>query len=348
MMEKTGFGKMPDGTAIQLFTLRNIAGMEIKITNYGGTIVSWTAPDKNGHFEDIVLGYDSLQSYQAGSPYFGAIIGRYGNRIAKGKFSLDNHEYTLAVNNPPNSLHGGIKGFDKAVWSAETPTDSTLNLSYTAKDGEEGYPGNLKVTVIYTLKYNNILHIEYTATTDKPTVINLTNHTYFNLNGLKTDILGHEMQLFADTFLPVDVGLIPTSELRPVSGTAFDFSKPRPIQAAINDTSDIQIKYGKGYDHCWVLSDASQTLHKAAQVYEPSSGRVMDVLTTEPGVQFYAGNQLNGSNIGKKGIVYKKNYGFCLETQHFPDSPNQPKFPNTVLRPGQVYHSITEYHFSVK
>lgn len=350
-IEKSVFGTLPDGHAVDLFTLQNAAGMAVKITNYGGAIVSWTAPDRAGKYDDITLGCDSLAGYLKGTPYFGALIGRYGNRIAKGKFSLDSKAYTLAVNNIGNHLHGGIQGFDKVLWAAEPVAgdEPALKLTYLSKDGEEGYPGNLSVTVVYTLQKDNALKIDYTATTDQKTVVNLTNHAYFNLAGAgKGDILGHELTLNAARYLPVDSTLIPTGERRPVAGTVFDFAKPTAIGARIGDKSDQQIKFGGGYDHCWVLTDSTNALKVAALVSEPGSGRVMEVLTTEPAIQFYSGNFLDGTVIGKGGAPCKHRTGFCLETQHFPDSPNQSAFPSTVLKPGETYRTSTVYRFSVK
>jgi aldose 1-epimerase len=346
------FGKMPDGTVAMLYTLRNAEGMEVKITNYGGTITHWTAPDKNGKYEDIVLGHDSLSGYLTASPYFGCIIGRYGNRIAKGKFTLEGQTYTLAVNNGENHLHGGLKGFDKVLWEA-TPMDGeepALKLTYLSKDGEEGYPGNLQVEVTYHLQKDNALRIDYQATTDKTTVVNLTNHTYFNLLGhTEGDILGHELMLNASSFLPVDKTMIPTGEVRPVKGTVFDFTQSTPIGAGINDTKDEQIKFGIGYDHSWVLNPPTEKsgLNLVGKVLEPNSGRVLEIFTTEPAVQFYTGNFLNGSITGKRGVVYKQRYGFCLETQHYPDSPNQKNFPSTVLKPNETYQTSTLHRFSV-
>jgi len=348
-IEKTSFGKLTDGREADLYTLRNETGMEAKITNYGGIIVSLTAPDKNGTFSDITLGMDSLSGYEKGVPYFGALIGRYGNRIAKGKFTLDGKAYTLATNNMGNHLHGGLKGFDKVLWTA-TPVEGeepALKLAYTAKDSEEGYPGNLNVEVTYTLQKDNALRIDYKATTDKPTVVNLTNHAYFNLAG-QGDILSHEVTLNADRFLPVNETLIPTGELKPVAGTPFDFTTSTVIGKRINDSSDVQIKYGLGYDHAWVLTDSSKTSKLAATVYEPTTGRVMEVFTTEPAIQFYTGNFLDGTLTGKGGVVYQKRTGLCLETEHYPDSPNQPNFPTTTLRPGETYQTSTIYKFSTR
>lgn len=350
-IEKASFGKTKDGQDIDLYTLKNVAGMTVKITNFGGTIVSWTAPDKNGKYEDITLGCDSIAGYEKGVPYFGAIVGRYGNRIAKGKFKLEGKTYTLATNNGANHLHGGIKGFDKVVWTA-TPIegpDVALKLTYTSKDMEEGYPGNLSVEVVYTLLRDNALKIEYTATTDKTTVVNLTNHAYFNLTGdMNNTILDHEIALNCDKFLPVDKTLIPTGELKSVEGTPLDFMTSTKIGARINDTLDEQIKFGGGYDHAWIIKDHTTDIHEAAAVYEPTSGRVMEVLTTEPAIQFYTGNFLNGTIVGKGGVIYKKRSGLCLETEHYPDSPNQPRFPTTTLKPKETYKTTTVYRFSVK
>ena len=351
-IEKSSFGKTKDGQILDLYTLKNLAGMTVQITNFGGTIVSWTAPDKNGKYEDITLGCDSISGYEKGVPYFGALIGRYGNRIAKGKFSLEGKTYTLAVNNIGNHLHGGIKGFDKVVWTA-TPIegpDPSVKMAYTSKDMEEGYPGNLAIEVIYTLQKDNSLKIEYSATTDKTTVVNLTNHAYFNLTGnMNNTILDHEVALNCDKFLPVDKTLIPTGELKNVEGTPFDFlTKSYKIGERINDTLNEQIKFGGGYDHAWIIKDHTTTIHPAATVYEPTSGRVMEVLTTEPAIQFYTGNFLDGTIKGKGGVIYKKRSGLCLETEHYPDSPNQPKFPTTTLKPKETYTTTTVYRFSVK
>ncbi|MBL7817737.1 MAG: galactose mutarotase [Saprospiraceae bacterium] len=351
-IEKSSFGKTKDGQSLDLYTLKNVAGMTVTITNYGGTIVSWTAPDRNGKYEDITLGCDSISGYEKGVPYFGSIVGRYGNRIAKGKFSLEGKTYTLATNNGANHLHGGIKGFDKVVWNAmivESP-QPTLKLTYVSKDMEEGYPGNLSVEVIYTLLKDNSLKIEYSATTDKTTVVNLTNHAYFNLTGdMNNTILDHEIALNCDKFLPVDKTLIPTGELKSVEGTPFDFLTSQKIGARINDTLNEQIKFGGGYDHAWILKgqNTEGAMRSAAIVYEPKSGRAMEVLTTEPAIQFYTGNFLDGTIKGKGGVIYKKRSGFCLETEHYPDSPNQSKFPTTTLKPNQTYSTTTIYRFSV-
>jgi aldose 1-epimerase len=309
------------------------------------------APDKNDVYQDITLGFDSLEQYTKGGAYFGAIIGRYGNRIAKGKFNLEGKTYTLAVNNIGNHLHGGINGFDKVVWDALSidGDEPSLKLIYKSKDGEEGYPGTLNVTVVYTLQKDNALRIDYSAETDKTTVINLTNHAYFNLSGdMSKTILDHEVVLNADKYLPVDKTLIPTGELRPVLGTAFDFTKPFKVGARISDTSDVQIKYGGGYDHAWILTQNTEgPLRLAATVTEPTSGRVMEVLTTEPAIQFYTGNFLDGVK-GKGGVAYQKRSALCLETEHYPDAPNQAAFPTTVLKPKEVYKTTTVYRFSVK
>jgi aldose 1-epimerase len=336
------------GEAVDLFTITNTNGLEASITNFGGIVVSMKTPDRNGRMTDVVLGFDTLDGYLGDNPYFGAIVGRYGNRIAKGRFTLNGKEYKLATNNGPNHLHGGIKGFNKVVWQAQPIGDSGLKLTYVSKDGEDGYPGTLTATVEYTLTGADELKISYLATTDKDTVVNLTNHSYFNLAGEGTsDILGHQMQIHADRFTPVDSTLIPTGELRPVAGTPFDFRQPHTIGERIN-SSDEQIKFGGGYDHNFVVNGAAGTLRPASRVFEPKSGRVMEVLTTEPGVQFYSGNFLDGSIKGKGGKPYNRRYGFCLETQHFPDSPNHPNFPSTTLQAGKKYQSTTVYKFSTQ
>ncbi len=345
---KQDFGKTAQGQPVELYILRNKNGVEAAITNYGGIVVSLKTPDAKGLLADVALGFDSLDGYLKEHPYFGAIVGRYGNRIAKGKFTLNGKEYTLARNNGENSLHGGLQGFDKKVWSARTESADgrqVLTLNYTSKDGEEGYPGKLDVTVVYTLTDDDDLHIDYTAASDQDTVANITNHTYFNLAGEGSgDILGHEISINANRFTPVDAGLIPTGELKSVEGTPFDFRNPKPIGKQIND-DDEQIKRGKGYDHNFVIDHGSNALAPAAKVTDPKSGRVLEVWTTEPGVQFYTGNFLDGTIIGKSGTPYQQRYGFCLETQHFPDSPNQPSFPSTVIKPGTPYKSTTVWKF---
>ena len=351
-VDKAPFGKMPDGREVFIYTLKNRSGVEARITNYGGILKSLLVPDGNGALADVVLGYDSLSEYLThNNPYFGALIGRYGNRIGKGKFTLNGREYTLETNNGANHLHGGIKGFDKVLWDAkerlvkDTPS---LELTYLSKDEEGGYPGNLSVRVTYTLTNANELKIDYHATTDKPTIVNLTHHSYFNLAGAGSgDILGEELTINADRFTPVDSGLIPTGELRSVRGTPMDFRKPTAIGTRINE-ADEQIRFAGGYDHNFVLSRKGKGLQLAARVFDKGSGRVMEVWTDQPGLQFYSGNFLDGTNIGKGGVAYKHRYGFCLETQHFPDSPNHPGFPSTVLNPGQTFSSETIYRFSIR
>ena len=349
-ISKQSFGTA-NGQAVDLFTLTNAKGVEARIMTYGGVVVSLKVPDRQGKLGDVVLGYESLDGYLKNSAYFGGIVGRYGNRIAKGRFSLNGHEYTLARNNGENHLHGGLKGFDKVVWSAKEIKGMTgvgLSLSYVSKDGEEGYPGTLKVNVTYMLTNSNELKIIYTAATDKDTVVNLTHHSYFNLAGAgEGNILGHEIMLNANRFTPVDAGLIPTGELRSVKGTPMDFERATKIGARI-ENKDEQLGLGKGYDHNWVLNRNSAGASLAARVYEPTTGRVMEVYTTEPGVQFYTGNFLDGTITGKGAKVYQQRYGFCLETQHFPDSPNKPSFPSTMLKPNHSYRSATTYKFSTR
>lgn len=342
-MKTESFGQTSEGQQVQRYTLRNENGMQVQITNYGGIVTSILTPDKAGKLGDVALGFDNLEAYIRNNPFFGATVGRYGNRIAKGKFTLDGKEYTLATNNGPNHLHGGKKGFDKVVWAAEPAGDNALKLTYVSKDGEEGYPGNLSTTVTFSLSEDNELKIDYLATTDKATPVNLTNHSYFNLAaGAAETVLQHEMTIKADRYTVVDQSLIPTGELRPVAGTVMDFTRPTAIGARIAQVE------GGGYDHNYVLRDAKGPLQLAASVFEPVSGRVMEVFTTEPGVQFYSGNFLNGQVVGKGNVAYIKHSGFCLETQHFPDSPNQPSFPSTILRPGETYKTTTIYKFSVK
>lgn len=345
---KSDFGKTAEGQVSELYTLTNSKGMKVTITNYGGRVVSVVVPDRQGKMGDVVLGFDNLDGYLGDNPFFGALVGRYGNRIANAQFKLDGKVYKLAQNNGPNSLHGGNKGFDKMVWSAKeySKNPPAVELTYVSADGEEGYPGKLTAKVIYTLTDANELKIDYTATTDKDTVLNLTNHSYFNLSGEGSgDILKEEMMINADRFTPVNSTLIPTGELRKVEGTPFDFRKPTAIGARI-DGDDEQLKFGKGYDHNFVLNRTGHGLTLAARVTDPESGRVMEVLTTQPGVQFYTGNFLDGTVHGKGGKVYPRRSAFCLETQHFPDSPNQPKFPTSELKPGQAYHHTTIYKFS--
>jgi aldose 1-epimerase len=349
---KDAFGKLPDGTEVFRYTLKNANGLEMQVINYGGIVTSFKMPDKNGVSEDIVLGYDSLSSYLKETPYFGALVGRYGNRIAKGKFSIDGVVYDgLAKNNNGQHLHGGVKGFDKVFWNIE-PVESVdgaaIKLTYLSKDGEEGYPGNLNIEVLYTLTDGNEWQIRYKATTDKKTVVNLTQHTYFNLSGnAKSDILKHELYLKSDQFVPVDKVLIPTGKLELVKGTPFDFNAATAIGARIKDKHP-QLKNGfDGYDHCWVLS-STDSVKLAGSLSEPTSGRLVEVYTTEPGIQFYSGNFLDGKLIGKGGVAYQRNYGLCLETEHFPDSPNQPSFPSVLLEPGKTYETYTAYRFSAK
>lgn len=341
------FGTMPDGRVIHLYTLTNRHGVEVSITNYGGRVVSILAPDRIGKMADVTLGFNHLQGYLGANPFFGALVGRYANRIALAQFTLDGVKYPLAKNDGPNSLHGGAKGFDKKVWKARelSPAEPALELTYLSKEGEEGYPGNLSVKVVYTLTDENGLRIDYTATTDKDTVINLTNHAYFNLAGQGNgDILKHQLMINAGRFTPIDSTLIPTGELRSVQGTPFDFRKPTAIGARIEDNNE-QLKYGKGYDHNFVLNRHGSGLTLAARVTEPESGRVLEVWTTQPGLQFYTGNFLDGTIRGKEGKVYGRRSALCLETQHFPDSPNHPDFPTAELKPGETYHQVTVYKF---
>jgi len=331
---------------LKSYELTNANGMKVVITNFGGRVVSLLAPDKDGKLEDVVLGYDSLKEYLKENPYFGALIGRYGNRIAKGKFTLGGKEYHLPVNNGENSLHGGPMGFHNVYWEVTPVNHNYLKLTYHSKDGEAGYPGNLLVTVGYTLTETNEFSIDYEATADKETVVNLTHHSYFNLAGAGNgDILNHELTIYADYFNAVDSGLIPAGEPKSVEGTPFDFTTPHKIGERINQ-DDEQLKFGKGYDHNWVLRKARAVMWQAARVVEPASGRIMDVWTTEPGMQFYSGNFLD-KEIGKGGKAYPFRSGFCLETQHFPDSPNRPDFPSTVLKPGEKYFQKTLYKFDV-
>jgi aldose 1-epimerase len=345
-IEKAPFGRAPDGTPVELYTLRNARGLTVKVMTYGCLITEIHAPDRHGRPGDIVLGFDNLDSYLKGHPYFGCVVGRYANRIANARFTLDGRTYTLAANDGPHALHGGRKGFDKVVWAAEpvpVPRGVAVRFSYTSPDGEEGYPGNLKARVTYTLTDDNELRMDYEATTDKPTVVNLTNHTYWNLAGGGA-IYDHELTLHADHFTPVDATLIPTGEIAPVAGTPMDFTRPKPIGRDLKRLTN----QPQGYDHNFVLRGGGGKLAPCATIYEPRTGRVLEIWTDQPGVQFYSGNFLDGTLTGKGGRVYRQHHGFCLETQHFPDSPNQPKFPSTVLRPGQVYRTTTVHKFSAR
>ena len=344
-VEKAEFGKMPDGMAIEAFTIYNTQGASAKLITYGATVTELHVPDRNGKMGDVVLGFDNLEGYLGNHPHFGGTIGRYGNRIAKGKFTLDGKEYQLAINNAPNSLHGGPTGFDRRVWKGEpleVKDGAAVRFTYFSKDGEESFPGNLHVSVTYTLTNTNEFKLEYTAETDKDTIVNLTNHSYFNLAG-SGDILKEVLYLNADKYTPVDLTLIPTGEIASVENTPLDFRKPTEIGAHIAEIKDIG-----GYDHNFVVNGKAGALRIAARVTDPASGRQMEVWTTEPGVQFYSAIGLNGSIVGKGGIAYPKYGALCLETQHFPDSPNRPNFPSTVLKPGTKFHSETIYKFSAK
>ena len=354
-VKKQEYGHMPDGAPVELFTLSNGHGMEARIITYGGIVTHLMAPDRTGKLADIVLGMDTLEGYLGETAHLGALIGRYGNRIGNGQFHLDGHLFTLPKNDPEkqpaNTLHGGPHGFDHCVWKGvETPNADgpSVLLTYVSKDGEMGFPGTLTAKVVYTLTNKNELRIDYSATTDKDTVVNLTNHSYFNLAGAgEGDILQHMLTIDSDRFTPVNAELIPTGELKAVQGSPFDFNKPTPIGARINQ-ADQQLKYGNGYDHNWVINKGMGGMTKCAEVFEPKSGRVMEVSTTEPGVQFYTGNFLDGTIHGKGGKVYAHRGALCLETQHFPDSPNKPNFPSTELKPGHTYHTVTVYKFSAR
>jgi len=348
------FGKLEDGSAVKIFTLKNASGMEAKVTEYGAILVSLTAPDKNGEFADVTHGYDDLAGWLTNTAYFGATAGRFGNRIACGKFSIDDKEYTLATNNEPGgipcALHGGIKGFDKVLWKGEVlESGDGVVLRYTSADGEEGYPGNLAVEVIYTLNDKNELGWECKATTDAPTVLNVVHHSYWNLSGdPKKPITGHELTLFADQYLPTDAGLIPTGDKATVEGTPMDFRKPTKIGDRIDDDFEA-LKFSGGYDHCWVLgAEQKKGMNRAALLMDPKSGRKMEILTDQPGIQFYAGNFLDGTTTGKGGVVYQKRTALCLETENFPDAPNQKNFPSSVLRPGETYTHKMVHRFSVR
>lgn len=348
-MNRQDFGKTADGKPVALYTLKNKNGVEAAVITYGAVVQALKIPDRKGQSADVTLGFDTLAGYLKENPYFGAIVGRYGNRIAKGRFKLGGAEYKLAVNNGENHLHGGLRGFDKYVWDAQDKSagdDAIVELSLVSPDGDEGYPGRLSVKVTYTLTDRNELRIDYAAETDKETVVNLTNHTYFNLKGQgEGDILDHAMQINADNYTPVDRGLIPTGVIAPVAGTPFDFRNLTMIGARIDDDNE-QLKFGGGYDHNWVLNGTEGEMRHTAKAVEQKSGRVLEVLTTEPGVQFYTGNFLDGTLTGKGGKVYPKRSGFCLETQHFPDSPNQPKFPSVTVTPGKPYRTSTLWRFA--
>jgi len=351
-VSRADFGRTHDGRPVSIYTLTNRRGAEARIITYGGAVVSLKTPDRRGRFDDVVLGFDTVEGYEKqNNSYIGALIGRYGNRIARGRFTLDGVQYQLATNNPPNHLHGGVRGFDKVIWNARPLTTSAgpaLELKYLSHDGEEGYPGNLSVRVVYTLTDNDELRLDYEATTDKETIVNLTQHNYYNLAGEGSgDILRHQLQVNATRFTPTDATAIPTGEFREVRGTPFDFTSPAEIGARIGD-DDEQLKFGKGYDHNFVIDGRAGRLRQAATVYEPTTGRVMEVWTTEPGLQFYSGNFLDGKGGGKNGHSYTRRSAFCLETQHFPDSPNHANFPSTVLRPGGRFRSTTIYRFSVR
>ncbi|TPE44049.1 aldose epimerase family protein [Pontibacter mangrovi] len=348
-LDPANFERELDGKQVQLYFLKNKNGLEMAVTNYGAKVVSLLVPDKDGKMEDVVLGFDNLDGYlNANEPYFGAAIGRYGNRIANGKFTLDGKQYKLATNNAPNHLHGGTKGFNAQVWDAKQVNDQTIEFTRLSPDGEEGYPGNLQVKMVYTLTDDNAFKITYDASTDQPTPINLTHHSFFNLHGAgKGSINDHVLMINADAYTPVDETLIPTGKLEKVAGTPMDFREPTEIGKRVEDDFE-QLKFGKGYDHNWVLKDSSNSQKLAATVWEPTSGRYMEVYTTEPGLQFYGGNFLDGKDKGKGDKPYEFRSAFCLETQHFPDSPNQPNFPSTILQPGEQYQHTAIYKFSVK
>ena len=342
-VQKSSFGSLPDGTGVDLFTLTNGAGLVAKVASYGTIITELLVPDRAGKLGDVVLGFDNLAQYLKGHPYFGCTVGRVANRIAKGQFTLDGRTFSLAVNNGPNHLHGGLVGFDKVVWKAEILAGATVKFTHLSCDGDEGYPGNLRVAVVMQLTDVGELVIDYTAETDKATPVNLTNHSYFNLAGAG-DVLGHEMQLAADYFTPADGDSIPTGEIAMVKGTPMDFTSPKPIGASFGEMKNVPV----GYDNNFLINGGGQGLAFAARVREPASGRVMELFTTEPGVQFYTANYLDGSLVGKRGEVYKQHSGFCLETQHYPDAVNKPGFPSVILRPGQVYRQTTVHKFSAK
>lgn len=349
MIKKEVFGHLSDGREVYLYTMHNSNGMQMKVTNYGATITLLTAPDRNGKLQDVVLGYDSLAEYVKGDSYFGAVVGRYGNRIGEGKFTLEGQQYQLTINNGPNHLHGGTTGYNKVLWEAKENNDNnSITFSYNSQDGEQGYPGNVTLSVTYSLTENNELKIDYKGTTDKTTILNPTHHSYFNLTGdPEKTILDHQLTIIADKFTPVDSNLITTGELAEVSNTPFDFREPTAIGKRINE-DNIQLKYGNGYDHNWVLSNYNGKVEPAVVLYEPQSGRMIEVLTDQPGMQFYSGNFLDGTVKGKNGIYYKFRTGLCLEAQHYPDSPNKSEFPSVTLKPGEEYKQTTIYRFSAK
>ena len=351
LIEKSFFGKLNDGREVYKYILTNKNGCKVSIINFGAAVTSIVVPDKNGKFEDVVLGYDSLDGYVNDRAYFGVIVGRYGNRIGKGRFKLDGKDYQLTINDGKNHLHGGIKGFNKALWNAEildSLKEASVAFTYSSPDGEEGYPGNVNIKVVYTLTNDNALRIDYYATTDRPTIINPTNHCYFNLTGsFENTILDHKLTIEADSFTVVDKELITTGKIATVDKTPLDFRTPTSIGERINDKHE-QIMFGRGYDHNWVLRNYNKQVRKVAELYDPSSGRVMSVLTDQPGLQFYSGNFLDGTIRGKGGVYYKHRTGLCLETQCYPDSPNKPHFPSVVLRPGEEYRQTTIYQFSIK
>ena len=350
-VERSNYGVAKSGETVELFTLKNKSGVEVDIITYGGRITSLKTLDNKGNLENVVLGFENLEQYEKDNPFFGALVGRYGNRIAKGKFNLNNTEYTLAKNNGENSLHGGVIGFDKVVWKVIEVNEGdkgVLKLSYLSKDMEEGFPGNLTTYVTYTLNSDNSLDVLYEATTDKTTVVNLTQHSYFNLSGdFSKTILDHEVEIDADSYIPVDSGLIPTGELATVDGTPFDFREPKLVGKDI-DAENEQLELGGGYDHCWVLKGHELGYRSVAKAFHPATGRTLEVLTDEPGIQFYTGNFLDGTLPSPKGGTYAKRSGFCLETQHYPDSPNQPNFPSVTLEPGDKYSTKTTFKFSTK
>ena len=350
-VNKEFFGKTTDGGNVDQYTLKNSNGMELSIISYGGIITSWKAKDRDGNYRDIVLGFTNLSDYETSSPYFGALIGRYGNRIKEGKFSLDGVEYNLAVNNGENHLHGGLKGFDKVIWDVEEDVNdksASLILRYTSSDMEEGYPGNLDVKVTYTLTNDDELRVRYEAETDKKTIVNLTQHSYFNLSaGLSRDILAHEITIDADSYLPVDQTLIPTGEISSVGGTPFDFRESKSIGKDINKENK-QLTFGNGYDHCWVLNKQDEGIRLVATAYDPVSGRLLEVSSDQPGIQFYSGNFLDGTLKSKDGSNYEFRSGFCLETQHYPNTPNEINFPSTLLKPGERFFSETILRFTTK